>query len=127
MTTTITVARRTSHLVRVAVLSFALSFVPAVLVAEQLVGHDVVDAQQVQLCADGPCDGDSMSSAALGLVADLRTQGLSCAARPRLTDTVVVEWLAGGAAVVPFDRALDVAAQRTGWLRSYCVPTDAGR
>ena len=45
----------------------------------------------------------------------------------RLTDVVVVEWMTGEAEVVVFDRALEIAAHREGWLRSCCVEDVAGR
>jgi hypothetical protein len=125
--TTIDLARSGSHLVRSSVLSFVISFVPAVIVAEEMVGPpSEPDHQQVVLCDHGPCDADRPSAAAAAMVDHLVGQGLRCTVRPRLTDTVVVEWLGGEAAVLPFDEALEVAAHRRGWLRSYCVP-GAGR
>ncbi|MDR6119962.1 hypothetical protein QE370_003146 [Aeromicrobium sp. SORGH_AS981] len=125
--TTIDLARSGSHLVRSSVLSFVISFVPAVIVAEKMVGPpSEPDHQQVVLCDHDPCDADRPSAAAAAMVDHLVGQGLRCTVRPRLTDTVVVEWLGGEAAVLPFDEALEVAAHRRGWLRSYCVP-GAGR
>ncbi len=125
--TTIDLARSGSHLVRSSVLSFVISFVPAVIVAEEVVGPtSEPDHQQVVLCDHGPCDADRPSAAAAAMVDHLVEPGRRGTVRPRLTDTVVVEWLGGEAAVLPFDEALDVAAHRRGWLRSYCVPA-AGR
>ncbi|MCX6406743.1 MAG: hypothetical protein NTV28_07480 [Propionibacteriales bacterium] len=124
--TTIDLARRGSDLVRSSVLSFVISFVPAVLVAHELVGPPSdPGTQQVVLCEHGPCAAD-LSAAAEALLDDLVRQGMRCTVRPLLTDTVVVEWLGGEAAVLPFDQALDVAAHRQGWLRSYCVPGIGG-
>lgn len=120
----IAVARGTSRLVRLVVLSFVVSLLPAIAVVQHLTGTSVLpdEATEVSLCAGGPCRRD-VSPDVVALVGDLTQQGMTCSVRPQLTDTVVVEWLSGGVQVVPFDQALEVAAQRRGWLRSYCVPS----
>lgn len=121
-------AQQASRVVRVAAVSFGLSFLPALAVVQQLVDPPAAteDVKQVMRCGAAPCDRE-MSSAAAALVAGLGAQGLVCAPAPRLTDVVVVEWLSGEAEVVGFDRAIEVASHRTGWLRAYCVEGDAGR
>lgn len=121
-------AQQASRVVRIAALSFALSFLPALAVVQQLVDPSAAtkDVKQVMRCGAAPCDRE-MSSAATALVARLTGQGLVCSSVPRLTDVVVMEWMTGEAEVVTFDRALEVAAHRDGWLRSYCVEDDAGR
>ncbi|MCR4514833.1 hypothetical protein [Aeromicrobium sp. 50.2.37] len=121
-------AQQASRVVRIAALSFALSFLPALAVVQQLVDPPAAteDVRQVMRCGAAPCDRE-MSSAATALVDRLTGQGLVCGSAPRLTDVVVVEWMTGEAEVVVFDRALEVAAHRVGWLRSYCVEDVAGR
>lgn len=125
---TMQTAQQASRVVRIATLSFALSFLPALSLVQHRLDQPAAteDVKQVMRCGAAPCDRE-MSSAASGLVDQLTRQGLVCAPSPRLTDVVVVEWMTGEAEVVAFDRAVEVAAHRTGWLRSYCVEGVAGR
>lgn len=125
---TMQTAQQASRVVRIAALSFGLSFLPALAVVQQLVDPPAAteDVSQVMRCGAAPCDRE-MSSAATALVARLTEQGLVCSSAPRLTDVVVVERMTGEAEVVVFDRALEVAAHREGWLRSCCVEDVAGR
>ncbi len=84
------------------------------------------DASGHALCGPVPCDREQ-SASTQDLVRVLTGNGLRCGAAPRRTDVVVVERPDGTAEVATFGQALDVAAQRDGWLRAFCVQAPTAR
>jgi hypothetical protein len=112
-----------STYVRIAVVTCVLAAVPVILGFQLFASHlgqtsrDVVSAGS---CQDGSCVS---SPAVLRTVADLEANGLSCRAKPGLTDTVVFEWKSTDVTVVDFATSLKAASSRQGWVRSYCMPS----
>jgi hypothetical protein len=84
------------------------------------------DASGHALCGAAPCDREE-SASTQDLVRVLTGNGLECGETPRRTDVVVVERADGTAEVASFGQALDVAAQRDGWLRAFCVQAPTAR
>jgi hypothetical protein len=110
-----------SHLVRLALATCAISAVPAVLGFQLFASHlgetsrDVVNAAT---CQDQSCEP---TTAVQRTVADLEGRGLDCRARPGLTDSVVFERRTTEVTVIDFAAALKASAIGEGWARSYCM------
>jgi hypothetical protein len=110
-----------SHLVRLALATCAISAVPAVLGFQLFASHlgetsrDVVNAAT---CQDESC---VLTTAVQRTVADLEDRGLHCRARPGLTDLVVFERKTTEVTVIDFAAALKASSIGDGWVRSYCM------
>ncbi|MEH3033420.1 MAG: hypothetical protein PGN07_05110 [Aeromicrobium erythreum] len=111
-----------SRAVRLATVSF-LALTLLVLVA--LGSFDAARPRVQVLTVDRSCGQscpDAMSDAATALVREAVAAGRTCSSTPVLTDHIVVEHRDGSAEVVTFDRALELSAAATVWVRRYCVP-----
>lgn len=110
-----------ARLVRVASLALALSM---------LCGFVGVHAFMAQYGASTrPIVVDTSTDPALRTaVARQAAAGRQCSERPVLTDVVLFQHARGGkVAVLTFAQAVEHAAARDGWIRSYCVdPAGAG-
>ena len=110
-----------SHVVRIAVVTCLVAFVPVVLGFQLFASHlgqtsrDVVSAAT---CQDGSCTD---SAAVKRTVAVLEDDGLACRAEPGLTDHVVFEWRTTEVTVVDFATALRASSNSEGWVRRYCM------
>jgi len=110
-----------SHLVRLALVTCAISAVPAVLGFQLFASHlgqtsrDVVNAAT---CQDQSC---VPTTAVQRTVADLEDRGLVCRSKPGLTDRVVFERKTTEVAVIDFASALRATSIGEGWVRSYCM------
>jgi len=111
-----------SHLVRLALATCAISAVPAVLGFQLFASHlgetsrDVVNAATCQ--EESSC---VLTTAVQRTVADLEDRGLHCRARPGLTDLVVFERKNTEVTVIDFATALKASSIGEGWVRSYCM------
>ena len=111
-----------STYVRIAVVTCVLSAIPAILGFQLFASHlgqtsrDVVSAAS---CQDGSC---TPSPAVLQAVADLEAKGMTCRAKPGLTDSVVFEWKSTEVTVVDFATSLKAVSNHEGWVRRYCMP-----
>ena len=112
-----------STYVRIAVVTCVLAAVPVILGFQLFASHlgqtsrEVVSASS---CEDGSC---VQSPAVIQTVADLEAQGLSCRAKPGLTDTIVFEWKSTEVTVVDFATSLKATSNGEGWVRRYCMPS----
>ncbi len=110
-----------SHLVKVALATCAISAVPAVLGFQLFASHlgqtsrDVVNAAT---CQDESC---VPTTAVQRTVADLEDRGLVCRSKPGLTDRVVFERKTTEVSVIDFASALKASSIGEGWVRSYCM------
>jgi hypothetical protein len=110
-----------SHLVKIALATCAISAVPAVLGFQLFASHlgqtsrGVVDAAT---CQDDSC---VPTTAVQRTVADLEDHGLVCRSRPGLTDRVVFERKTTEVAVIDFASAIRASSIGEGWVRSYCM------
>jgi hypothetical protein len=121
MTRTATVVA-SSRYVRMAIATCAAATLPVVL-ALQLFSADLGQtSRQVVSASDCGGDGCAMSADVVRVVADLEGQGLTCRAKPALTDSIVFEWRDARVEVVDFAAALTALSRHEGWVRRYCLP-----
>ncbi len=111
-----------SRYVRIVVVSFLAAVLPLYLGLQLFTAHvgqstrDVVHASD---CDGGVCE---LSAEVVSVVASLESGGMTCRAKPALTDSVVFEWLNGGVEVIDFGAALAASSDSQGWVRQYCLP-----
>ena len=112
-----------SHYVKIAVATCVLATVPVVLGFQLLTSHLGQTSREVvtaAACQDGSC---VQSAAVRRTVVVLEDQGLTCRAKPGLTDSIVFEWKTTEVTVVDFPTALRASSNSEGWIRSYCMPS----
>lgn len=109
-----------SRYVRIAVTICVAATLPAILAFQLFTAHlgqtsrDLVDD-----CGSDEC---VLSPRVVRVVADLEDQGLTCRAKPALTDRIVFEWQDERVEVIDFAAALTASSRSEGWVRRYCVP-----
>jgi hypothetical protein len=109
-----------SRYVRIAATTCVAATLPVILGFQLFSAHLGQTSRQV--VDDCGSDGCALSAEVVRVVADLEGQGLTCRARPALTDNIVFEWQDDRVEVIDFAAALAASSHQEGWVRQYCLP-----
>ena len=110
-----------SHYVRLAVVTCVVAVVPMILGVQLLASHLGQTSREVVAAAACQNESCAQTPAVRRTVAELEGRGLTCRAKPGLTDTIVFEWKSTEVTVIDFATALRASSNSEGWVRSYCM------
>lgn len=111
-----------SRYVRIAVATCVVAVLPMILGFQLLATHLGQTSRDIVAASECRGDGCVLSPGVARAVADLEGRGLTCRAKPALTDRIVFEWQNGTVEVIDFGAALEASSTSRGWVRQYCLP-----
>jgi hypothetical protein len=111
-----------SRYVRIAVATCVAAILPLILGFQLFAAHLGQTSRDVVNAGDCRSDGCVLSAEVVQVVAGLEGQGMTCRAKPALTDNVVFEWQDKRVEVIDFAAALTASSRSEGWVRRYCMP-----